>query len=109
MKLYVVEVETRSFTGVIDMFLQIKFAVKPSSDINCTRDGAWLTLVSPIIGWSILTFKSKNKKQKKREGKKEKKKKKKKGTTKKNLPNPLKTLKTSLLRSHRIIILIRPS
>ena len=44
------EMQIRSFTGLIDMFLQIKIAVKPSSDIICTRDRASLTLVSPIIG-----------------------------------------------------------
>ena len=65
------EMEIRSFTGFIDMFLQIKIAVKPSSDIICTRDRAWLTLVSPIIGSSILTLKSKNKKNKKRRKKEE--------------------------------------
>ena len=44
------EMQIRSFMGLIDMFLQIKIAVKPSSDIICTRDRASLILVSPIIG-----------------------------------------------------------
>ena len=91
------EMEIRSFTGLIDMSLQIKIAIKPSSDIICTRDRAWLTLVSPIIRWSKTKKKEKGKKKKK-----------KKGRLTKNLPDPLKALKTSLLRSHRNITLIRP-
>ena len=77
------EMEIRSFTGLIDMFLQIKITVKPSSDIICARDLAWLSLVSPIIKWSILTSKKSKKKNNERKRKKKKKKKKKKGTAKK--------------------------
>ena len=76
------EMEIRSFTGLIDMFLQIKIAVKLSSDIICTR-GLGLAY-SCITDHSVtnIDFKKVKKKKKKREGKK---KKKKKGTTKKKL------------------------